>query len=94
MWDGGITDHLGQIGYAEMCSLVTKCTSKLNKIQITNYMPCILLRLSDTCIIGLHSVGLVERRPVQNQINPFIPFDRTPTCDRQTDRQTDTYTGS
>jgi len=23
----------------------------------------------------------------KNQINPFIPFDRTPTCDRQT--QTD-----
>ena len=33
------------------------------------------------------SVGLVERNPhANNQINPSIRFDRTPTCDRQTDR--------
>ena len=28
-----------------------------------------------------------------SQINPFTHFDRTPTCDRETDRQTDTDTG-
>ena len=27
-------------------------------------------------------------------INPFSHFDRTPTCDRETDRQIDTDTGS
>ena len=31
------------------------------------------------------SVGLVERSlRAKKQINPFIPFDRTPTCDRRT----------
>ena len=30
-----------------------------------------------------------RRKPLcQNQLDPFICFDRTPTCDRQTDRQT------
>ena len=40
-----------------------------------------------------HSIGLVERSlHAKNQINPFIPFDRTPTCDNLTDRQTQTWT--
>ena len=26
-----------------------------------------------------------KKHTCQKQINPFIPFDRTPTCDRQTD---------
>jgi len=37
----GVTDHLGQTDYAEICILVTKYISKLNKVQNTNYMPCI-----------------------------------------------------
>jgi len=41
----------------------------------------------DTGVCLKRSVGLVERSfPAKNQINPFIPFDKTPTCDRQTDR--------
>ena len=31
----GVQDHLGQTNYAEICILVTKYISKLNKIQIT-----------------------------------------------------------
>jgi len=31
----GVPDHLGQTNYAEICILVTKHISKLNKIQIT-----------------------------------------------------------
>jgi len=39
-----------------------------------------------------HSVGQVERSPyVKNHINPFIPFDRTPSCYRQTQTQTDRH---
>ena len=33
-----------------------------------------------------HSVGLVEKSlQAKKQINPSTSFDRTPTCDRQTD---------
>jgi len=39
----------------------------------------------DNCISLKHSVVLVERSlRAKNQINPFTPFDRRPTCDRQT----------
>ena len=37
----GVPDHLGQTNYAEVCILVTKYISKLNKIQNTSYMRCI-----------------------------------------------------
>ena len=47
----------------------------------------------DTRISLNHRVGLVDRSlHAKKQINPFIPFDTTPTCGRQTDRQTDTDT--
>ena len=61
------------------------------KSQRAKY-PCFV----DTLISLKHSVGLVEKSlHAENQINPFIPFVRTPTdtdgqTDRQTDRQTDT----
>ena len=46
----------------------------------------------DICITLKHSVGLVERSlHAKNQINPSIPFDRTPTCDRQTQTQGRSY---
>jgi len=61
------------------------------------------LFFADTGIFFKRSVGLVERSlHAEKQINAFIAFDRTPTCnrqtqtqqtDRQTDRQTDTGTG-
>jgi len=41
----------------------------------------------DICIFLKHSVVPVERSlHAKNHINPSIPFDRTPTRDRQTDR--------
>jgi len=40
-WGGEVPNHLDQTNYAEMCILVTKYISKLNKIPNTNYMPCI-----------------------------------------------------
>jgi len=47
----------------------------------------------DTRIYVNHSVGLVERSlRAKKQTNPFIPFDRRPTCDRQTDRHRQTRT--
>ena len=47
----------------------------------------------DTWISLKHSVGLVERSlRAKNQLDPFIHFDRTPTCDRQTDTHTHTHT--
>ena len=40
----------------------------------------------DTRISLKHGAGLVGKsRRAKNQINPFTPFDRTPTCDTQTD---------
>jgi len=47
---GEVPDYLGQTNYAKICTLVTKYISKLNKIQNTNYMPCISLHISNTCI--------------------------------------------
>jgi len=41
-----VPDHLGQTNYSELCILVfknTKYISKLNRIQNTNYMPCMYL---------------------------------------------------
>jgi len=37
----GVPDHLDQTNYAEIYILATKYTSKLNKIQNTNYTPCV-----------------------------------------------------
>ena len=37
----GVPDQLGQIYDAKICILVTKYISKLNKVQNTNYIPCI-----------------------------------------------------
>ena len=43
----------------------------------------------DTWIFLKRNVGLVERSLHANkEINPFIPFDRTSTYDRQTDTDT------
>ena len=39
-----LRESLGQTNYAEICILVTKYILKRNKIQSTNYMPCISLR--------------------------------------------------
>jgi len=35
---GGVPDHLGQTNYAEICLLVTKYISKLNKMQNAMYL--------------------------------------------------------
>ena len=57
------------------------------------------LFFADTGISLKHSVRLVKRSlHAEKQINAFIPFDKTPTCNRQTqtqqtDRRTDTGTG-
>jgi len=33
--------------------------------------------------------NMVKSMDAKNKLDPFRRFDRTPTCDRQTDRQTD-----
>ena len=38
---GRVPGRLGQTNYAQICILVTKYILKMNKIQNTNYMPCI-----------------------------------------------------
>jgi len=49
--------------------------------------------LVDTWISLKHSARLVERSlHAKIQIDPLIPSDRTLTCDRQIDRETDTDT--
>jgi len=45
----------------------------------------------DTIISLEHRVGWVEGSShARKQLDSFSRFDRIPTCDRQTDRQTDT----
>jgi len=71
----GVPDHLGQTNYAEICILVTKYISKLNKINTknTNYMPCIYLHILNTCI-SIRPHNSVIKQNTQNGAGARPPY--------------------
>ena len=72
--------------------LPTRWRRKPDGGEITSQSPYVFGNIR---IFLQHSVVWLEGSSrVKNQLDSFIRFRRTPTCDRQTDRQTDTSTAS
>jgi len=62
--------------------------AKFSKSEVSDKVPeGSALILVDNRISFYHNVGRVEGSShAKNQLDSFIRFDRTPTCDGQTDR--------